>query len=161
MRLLLLHLAASLALLRLAHALPSSGWATVTHYDLPALYLASCGCAPHSTDFPTAALSRAAYGSLLSFGPACGACYRLTLLSTPLSPPPPAGDGYVLDAAQQRRASVVVKVTDVCPGDGSGTDYCAAQAARPNAQGAEVHWDLAWPAKGIAKDFFPGTRDYG
>jgi len=45
-----------------------SGSATLTHYGLPRDYVASCGCTPASTHYPTAALSQMAYGSSTAFG---------------------------------------------------------------------------------------------
>lgn len=47
---------------------PDDGLATMTHYTLPSGYVASCGCTPSSTDYPTAALSQMAYGSSTSYG---------------------------------------------------------------------------------------------
>ncbi|PWN43026.1 hypothetical protein IE81DRAFT_347001 [Ceraceosorus guamensis] len=130
------------------------GWATLTHYDLPDDYIASCGCVGRSTRHPTAAINSLVYGSNGSFGPACGLCAELQLLNTPLAPLPPEGDGLDLGSDGP---SVVVKVTDKCP----GTDWCGATSDKPNRLGAYVHWDLAWPSKGIARDFFPGDHDYG
>jgi hypothetical protein len=46
----------------------SDGAATLTHYTLPTNYIASCGCTPASTHYPTAALSQMAYGSNTSYG---------------------------------------------------------------------------------------------
>jgi hypothetical protein len=47
---------------------PSSGLATLTHYTLPTDYIASCGCTPASTHYPTAALSQMAFGSSTAYG---------------------------------------------------------------------------------------------
>lgn len=51
---------------------PSAGFATMTHYELPLDYVASCGCTPSSTHYPTAALSQLAFGSTTAYGPGCG-----------------------------------------------------------------------------------------
>jgi len=67
---------------------PNSGIATMTHYTLPEDYIASCGCTAQSTHYPTAALNQMAFGSSTSYGPACGRCFKLTLLNTFLSNPP-------------------------------------------------------------------------
>ncbi len=60
----------------LCYALNAAAWidyapdglATLTHYTLPKDYIASCGCTPSSTHYPTAALSQMAYGSSNSYG---------------------------------------------------------------------------------------------
>ncbi|KAF6767039.1 Expansin/pollen allergen, DPBB domain protein [Kalmanozyma brasiliensis GHG001] len=152
----------------------SSGYASLTHYDLPSNYVASCGCVGRSTNYPTAAINRYAYGSNTSFGPACGACFEIRLVSTPLAPPPPPpgsngpwGDGIYYNVSQVTSGStptLVVKVTDLCPG--AGGPWCNATrlsngTVEGNSLGFDLHFDLAWPAKGISKNFFPGTHDYG
>ena len=50
---------------------PNNGEATMTHYDLPKDYIASCGCVGGSTKYPTAALSQMAYGSSAAYGEQC------------------------------------------------------------------------------------------
>ncbi len=142
---------------------------TLTHYDIPLDYIASCGCVGRSTRYPTTAINRLAYGSNTSFGPICGSCVKLTLTSTPLTPLPgpngSGGDGISYTPEEQASGeapSVVVKVTDLCPGVGG--PHCNATAAQGNALGAKVHFDLAWPspARGaIPANFFPGDHDYG
>lgn len=47
---------------------PPNGLASLTHYDLPRDYVASCGCTPSSTHYPTAALSQMAFGSSTAYG---------------------------------------------------------------------------------------------
>jgi hypothetical protein len=101
---------------------PQSGVATLTHYTLPEDYIASCGCTAKSTHYPTAALNQMAFGSSTGYGPACGRCFKLTLLNTFLSDPP---------FYPSITKSVVVKVTDLCPI--SKTGWCNATASGPNA----------------------------
>ncbi|SJX65594.1 uncharacterized protein SRS1_16221 [Sporisorium reilianum f. sp. reilianum] len=152
----------------------ASGYASLTHYDLPLNYVASCGCVGRSTFYPTAALNRYAYGSNTSFGPACGTCFEIRLVSTPLAPPPPApgsngawGDGIYYNASQVASGStpnLVVKIIDLCPG--AGGPWCNATrldngTVQGNSLGFDVHFDLAWPSKAISSRFFPGTHDYG
>ncbi|UZJ57480.1 hypothetical protein CBS101457_006800 [Exobasidium rhododendri] len=146
---------------------PAQGNATLTHYDLPFDYVASCGCVGLSTRYPTAAINDLAYGSSNSYGPACGQCYRLTLISTPFSPPPPEGNGVVFnsfadDTSDKPTApTVVVKVTDACP---LGGEWCSQTVQKPtNSLNSSIHFDLAWPSTALSKDFFPtdGGRDYG
>ena len=152
----------------------ASGYASLTHYDLPLDYVASCGCVGRSTYYPTAALNRYAYGSNTSFGPACGSCFEVRLVSTPLSNPPPApgsngpwGDGIYYNTSQVTAGStpnLVVKIIDLCPG--AGGPWCNATrldngTVQGNSLGFDVHFDLAWPSKGISKSFFPGDHDYG
>ncbi|KAG8970336.1 hypothetical protein FRC03_009609 [Tulasnella sp. 419] len=133
---------------------PDDGWATLTHYDLPRDYIASCGCVGKSTHYPTAALSTLAYGSTASYGPSCGRCFRLTLLNTFLSDPP----FYPED-----KHSIMIKVTDRCPGD----THCGATEGHPNSAGAYLNFDLAYPSSAIPDDFFPsnvalyGYKDFG
>ncbi|TFK23961.1 hypothetical protein FA15DRAFT_705036 [Coprinopsis marcescibilis] len=135
---------------------PSEGIATLTHYTLPRGYVASCGCTPETTDYPTAALSQMAYGSSQSFGPACGKCFRLTL-SNPLVSTPP----FIPDTTP----SVVVKITDLCPLSQDG--WCSGTEQRTNSAGAQLNFDLAYPSIAIPDDFFPsnealyGYKDFG
>lgn len=138
-----------------------SGRATLTHYDLPYKYVASCGCVGLSTRHPTAALNSMAFGSNNSYGPLCGVCYRLTLESTPLTPPPPDGTGMTFAANDTEAPSIVVKITDSCP---LGGEWCTQTPQRPsNSLGSRLHFDLAWPSRAISHDFFPTDqgRDYG
>ena len=118
---------------------PSSGLASLTHYQLPSGYIAACGCVPGSTNYPTAALSQMAYGSstsygtvfyswlassashLLPLGPACGKCFQLTLLNPVIATPP-----FKPDVTK----SIVVKITDLCPFAKGG--LCGATAQTPN-----------------------------
>ena len=99
---------------------PASGFASLTHYSLPLDAIASCGCVPASTHYPTAALSQLAYGSSRAFGPACGRCFNLTLLNTFLSSPP-----FYPNVTK----SVVVKVTDLCP---FISEWCTATKEKAN-----------------------------
>lgn len=99
---------------------PDVGFASMTHYSLPLDYIASCGCTPTSTHYPTAALSEQAFGSSSAYGPACGRCFMLTLLNTFLSDPP---------FYPNTTNSVVVKITDSCP---SISVWCSATASKPN-----------------------------
>ena len=101
---------------------PDTGTATMTHYSLPQDYIASCGCTGKSTHYPTAALNQMAYGSSTSYGPACGRCFKLTLLNTFLSDPP-----FYPTVTR----SLVVKITDLCPL--SETGWCNATTSGPNA----------------------------
>nr|CDI56007.1 conserved hypothetical protein [Melanopsichium pennsylvanicum 4] len=152
----------------------ASGYASLTHYDLPSNYVASCGCVGRSTFYPTAALNRFAYGSNTSFGPACGSCFHLRLVSTPLARPHPRpgsddpwGDGIYYNTSQVTSDStpnIVVKIIDLCPG--AGGPWCNATrldngTVQGNSLGFDVHFDLAWPSKAISSSFFPGTHDYG
>jgi hypothetical protein len=101
---------------------PDSGIATLTHYTLPENDIASCGCTAESTHHPTAALNQMAFGSTTAFGPACGRCFKLTLLNTFLSHPP-----FYPTVTK----SLVVKVTDLCPL--STTGWCNGTVSGPNA----------------------------
>lgn len=168
----MLHIASLLSLLVLlanivlsspsSASVPISGRATLTHYDLPLNYIASCGCVPASTHYPTAAINSMAYGSNNSYGPTCGVCFRLELESTPRSPPPPDGNGVNFNTSSQNIApSVVVKITDDCP---LGGDWCTQTEDYPiNSLGSHIHFDLAWPSMAISDTFFPTDqgRDYG
>ena len=120
---------ALLTLIYSAHAwiqYPDNGYATMTHYSLPLDFIASCGCTVNSTQYPTAALSEQAFGSASAYGPACGRCFKLTLLNTFLSDPP---------FYPNETKSVVVKITDSCP---SISQWCSATASKPNPY---VHYD--------------------
>ena len=101
---------------------PPEGTATLTHYTLPDGYVASCGCTGASTRYPTAAMSQFAYGSSNAYGPGCGRCFKITLLNsvtgTPLFYP-------------EETKSIVIKVTDLCPGSG-GAGWCSAKPGQPN-----------------------------
>ncbi|TDL25923.1 hypothetical protein BD410DRAFT_783914 [Rickenella mellea] len=157
----MLHLVCLLLLLlsaTLVHAwiqYPPNGFATMTHYSLPQDYVASCGCTPSSTHFPTAALSQMAFGSSTAYGPACGRCFNLTLLNTFLSDPP-----FYPSVVK----SVVIKVTDLCP---ISSDWCTATESKPNQAGNYLNFDLAFPSPSIPSDFFPsnatlyGYTDFG
>ncbi|KXN91017.1 hypothetical protein AN958_03084 [Leucoagaricus sp. SymC.cos] len=133
----------------------SDGVATITHYTLPRDYIASCGCTPPSTHYPTAALSQLAYGSNNSYGPGCGRCFKLTLVNPVIATPP----------FYPPEKSIVVKITDLCPySEGS---WCGASQNQPNAAGAFLNFDLAFPSDAIPSDFFPsdeatyGYKDFG
>jgi len=106
-----------------------TGFASMTHYDLPPGFVAACGCVGDSTKYPTAALSQFAYGSSESFGtttfssnvsptlhhrltrislagPVCGRCFELTLVRPVYATPP---------FTPPQKTSIVVKITDLCP----------------------------------------------
>ncbi|KAI0302618.1 RlpA-like double-psi beta-barrel-protein domain-containing protein-containing protein [Russula brevipes] len=125
---------------------PESGTATMTHYTLPEDYIASCGCTGRSTHYPTAALNQRAFGSNTSYGPACGRCFKLTLLNSFLSNPP-----YYPTETK----SVVVKITDLCPYSTNG--WCNGTVNGPNAGGGYLNFDLAFPSSSIPSDFFPSN----
>ncbi|KAF8623100.1 hypothetical protein AX15_006511 [Amanita polypyramis BW_CC] len=135
---------------------PPTGLATLTHYDLPTDYIASCGCVPGSTHYPTAALSQLAYGSNTSYGPACGKCFKLTLLNPVIADPP---------FKPNVTKSIVVKIIDLCPFSEDG--WCGATAQKQNAGGAYLNFDLAFPSSAIPSNFFPsdialyGYSDFG
>jgi hypothetical protein len=101
---------------------PESGIATMTHYTLPEDDIAACGCTGKSTHYPTAALNQMAFGSSTAYGPACGRCFKLTLLNTFLSKPP-----FYPTVTK----SLVVKITDLCPL--SKTGWCNGTVSGPNA----------------------------
>lgn len=118
---------------------PDSGYATMTHYTMAPGYVAACGCTAASANYPTAAMSQMAYGSsanygaplviisrwvmlnAMTLGPACGRCFKLTLLN-PVIATPPFHPNVV--------KSVVVKVTDLCPL--SSTGWCSATTNKTN-----------------------------
>lgn len=161
---LLLHFGSSAIRLNVnaAFDVPVAGRATLTHYDLPQDYIASCGCVGASTHYPTAALNALAFGSSASYGPQCGLCYRLQLESTVFTPPPPDGHGRNFSQDDLSAPSIVVKITDSCPYMERG--YCSQTADHAtNMQGSAVHFDLAWPSSAISKSFFPTDdgRDFG
>ncbi|GAA5956240.1 hypothetical protein JCM21900_006580 [Sporobolomyces salmonicolor] len=135
--------------------IPSSGNASLTHYDLSLGAVASCGCSADSSYYPTAALSQAAYGSSLAAGPACGQCFNLTLVQTYGATPE-----WVL--SEEERVSVVVKITDKCPApslDDPDKTWCGASAKEPN--GMYFHFDLATPSPALPLSFFPTNSSYG
>ncbi|KAK0212821.1 RlpA-like double-psi beta-barrel-protein domain-containing protein-containing protein [Desarmillaria ectypa] len=146
----------------------ADGTATMTHYELPENYVASCGCTPSSTHYPTAALSQMAYGSSTAYGPGCGKCFNLTLLNSWTSTPP-----FYPSVTKH----IVVKVTDLCPLSGNG--WCSATESKPNpsvismvqafsyvpfypSSGKYLNFDLAYPSDAIPDDFFPSNASlYG
>ncbi|KAF5370619.1 hypothetical protein D9758_001939 [Tetrapyrgos nigripes] len=135
---------------------PPNGFATMTHYDLPSGYIASCACTGKSTNYPTSAMNQMAFGSAVAYGSACGKCFNLTLLNTFLSDPP---------FYPPTSKSIVVKVTDLCPL--STTGWCNATQEGPNQAGNYLNFDLAYPSSAIPDDFFPsnaslyGYTDFG
>jgi len=132
--------------------MPSTGLATMTHYDIPLDDIAACGCTGESTHYPTAAISQLAYGSTDSYGPACGRCFKLTLLNTFTSDPP---------FFPSTNPSIVIKVTDECP---AISQWCNATADKPNTAGHFINFDLAYPnpAGAIPSSFFPSNvTEYG
>ncbi|KAF9469943.1 RlpA-like double-psi beta-barrel-protein domain-containing protein-containing protein [Collybia nuda] len=135
---------------------PADGFATITHYEIPRDYIASCGCTPSSTHYPTAALSQMAYGSSRAYGPACGKCFNLTLLHPVVATPP-----FTPSVAK----SVVVKITDLCPLSDNG--WCSGTEHKTNPAGQYLNFDLAFPSAAIPDDFFPsdeamyGYKDFG
>ncbi|KAK0550772.1 hypothetical protein OC846_003539 [Tilletia horrida] len=148
----------------------------MTHYDLPSRYVAACGCVQSAPTMPSAALNVLAFGSETSFGPSCGLCAKLTLISTPLAAisedsadgssslagdPNPGDAGIAFSQEEQddgTAPSIVVKIVDSCP---RGPPWCNATVDGPNSLGSFVHFDLAWPSVAIPSTFFPGTHDYG
>ncbi|KAF8894017.1 RlpA-like double-psi beta-barrel-protein domain-containing protein-containing protein [Infundibulicybe gibba] len=135
---------------------PATGFATMSHYEIPRDFVAACGCAPASTHYPTAALSQMAYGSSRAYGPACGKCFNLTLMNTFLSNPP---------FYPPTPKSLVIKITDLCPLSKNG--WCSATESKPNSAGNYLNFDLAFPSEAIPSDFFPsnvtlyGYTDFG
>ena len=73
-------------------------------------------------------MSQMAYGSSTSYGPACGKCFKLTLLNTFLSNPP----FYPSDSK-----SIIIKVTDLCPLSSDG--WCDATQAKKNPYVLKLH----------------------
>ncbi|KAJ7178351.1 RlpA-like double-psi beta-barrel-protein domain-containing protein-containing protein [Mycena crocata] len=135
---------------------PADGTATMTHYTIPDGFIAACGCNGDSTKYPTAALSQMAYGSSNAFGPACGRCFKLTLLNSWTSDPP-----FIPTVVK----SLVIKVTDLCPLSESG--WCSGTQTKTNPGGQYLNFDLAYPSPAIPEDFFPsnesfyGYKDFG
>jgi len=135
---------------------PSDGTATLTHYELPKDYIASCGCTGKSTHYPTAALNQMAFGSSNNYGPACGRCFELTLLNSYTGTPP---------FFPSTHPSVVVKVTDLCPLTQNG--WCSGTENKTNPSGQYLNFDLAYPSSAIPANFFPsnetlyGYKDFG
>ncbi|KAI0055173.1 hypothetical protein BV25DRAFT_1922032 [Artomyces pyxidatus] len=135
---------------------PPNGIATMTHYEMPRDFIASCGCTADSTHYPTAALNQMAFGSSTAYGPSCGRCFKLSLLNTFLSNPP---------FYPPTPKSLVVKVTDLCPL--STTGWCNATTSGPNSAGNFLNFDLSYPSQAIPDDFFPsnetlyGYTDFG
>ncbi|KAF7315511.1 Expansin-like EG45 domain-containing protein [Mycena indigotica] len=125
------------------------GTATMTHYEIPDGYIASCGCTGASTKHPTAAMSQMAYGSSNAFGKACGYCFNLTLLNSYTGTPP-----FFPNVVK----SIVVKVTDLCPLSTYG--WCAGTAEKKNPGGQNINFDLAYPSSSIPADFFPSNESY-
>lgn len=142
-----------------------------------------CGCTGKSTHYPTAALSHLAYGSTagkwqlmvhlpvlikntrIAYGPSCGRCFNLTLLNTIYSDP----QWY-----PNPTKSIVVKVTDLCPGPG----LCGATEGNPNSYvftnisslstclskrfrvGTYLNFDLAYPSTAIHEGWYPANVSY-
>jgi len=128
---------------------PDDGWATMTHYDLPKDYVASCGCTGESTHYPTVALSMLAFGSSTAYGPSCGRCMNLTLVNSVYSDPP-----YYPNPTK----SIVVKITDLCPGPG----LCGATEGNPNSVGSYLNFDLASPSTSVPLSWYPSNvTEYG
>ncbi|KAG0142297.1 hypothetical protein CROQUDRAFT_50492 [Cronartium quercuum f. sp. fusiforme G11] len=144
-------------------SMPATGLASLTHYDLPLNFLASCGCSTVSTNYPTAAISALAYSGTssqtLGAGPACGRCFKITLISAHTATPP-----FILaDRPDKPTPSVVVKIVDKCP----SPTYCAATETTKNSLSRTVHFDLALPSPALNLSFFPsdvalyGYDDFG
>ncbi|BGP15918.1 hypothetical protein JCM10213v2_003910 [Rhodosporidiobolus nylandii] len=136
-------------------AIPPSGNASLTHYDFPLGTYGSCGCSVDSTFYPTAALSQAAFGSSMAYGPACGQCFNLTLLETFTGTPK-----WVL--SEEQRVAVVVKITDKCPA-GSGNPrkgWCGGTEKKTNKADLTLHFDLSTPSPSIPMSFFPTNESY-
>lgn len=150
---------------------PPNGLASMTHYEMPSDFVASCGCTGASSGYPTAAMSQMAFGSSTSYGPACGKCFNLTLLNTFLSDPP---------FYPSQSKSIIIKVTDLCPLSGNG--WCDATEDKKNPYvsitldlyqrhcrsiasiraGHDLNFDLVWPSAAIPNDFFPSNQSlYG
>jgi len=142
--------AISIVLAQDAWQMPTSGLASLSHYALPNGYVGSCGCVGDSSGYyPTAALNQLAFGSSAVYGPGCGRCFNITLLDTWTSTPPFYPDTH---------PSVVIKVTDLCPGSSA---HCQATASQPNEFGFYVHFDLAYPTPAIPDgSFFPSNVSY-
>ncbi|KAF8313146.1 hypothetical protein DL93DRAFT_2138113 [Clavulina sp. PMI_390] len=132
--------------------MPSEGYATMTHYDLPTNAIAACGCTAESDHYPTVALSALAYNGSdeTGYGTQCGRCVRLQLINSILSDPPwyPANP-----------PSIVVKITDKCP---LGPPWCNATESAPNAGGHWVNFDFAWPSENgaVPDNWYPTNESY-
>ncbi|KZT38852.1 hypothetical protein SISSUDRAFT_712798 [Sistotremastrum suecicum HHB10207 ss-3] len=138
------------ALVAAYYQVPPTGYASMTHYDLPLNDIAACGCTGASTHFPTAAIAQIAYGSTDQYGPSCGVCFNLTLLNAPLSNPPFFPD---------TNPSIVVKVTDLCP---AISEWCNATVGHPNPFEHLINFDLAYPSPAVPSSFFPqNVSEYG
>lgn len=117
-----------------------SGTASFTGYsgcDAPA-------CGITGTGF-TAAMSQLSFGAAGGDGPgdACGRCFAITAKLDPYSP-----------WFTGPFTTIVVKVTNLCPG-GPNNQWCGQTQANPtNAFGASVHFDLCEDT-GAAAAFFP------
>ncbi|KAI8453561.1 hypothetical protein BY996DRAFT_4582994 [Phakopsora pachyrhizi] len=141
---------------------PTRGSASLTHYDLPLNYLASCGCSYGASYHPTAALSSFAYSGLdsktIGPGPACGRCFKITLISASEASPP-----FVIPEPSESnnhrpRPTVVIKVVDKCP----SPVYCSAAPGRLNKLKRLIHFDLAVPSPELNLSFFPSNQElYG
>lgn len=66
-------------------------------------------------------MSQMAYGSSAAFGPACGKCFKFTLLNTFLSTPP---------FFPPSETSLVAKITDMCPLSDDG--WCSGTESKVN-----------------------------
>ncbi|KNZ62180.1 hypothetical protein VP01_1302g1 [Puccinia sorghi] len=169
---------------RMVWEMPARGEASLTHYDLPLNFLASCGCAYGASYEPTAALSALAYSgderASVGPGPGCGRCFRLTL-QAPHFPPNSGEPSFTMPDPPP---SVVVKIVDKCPSD----QFCQASRRRPNKVcsprahteihrnstfsppfflsthgcpaaalqiGFQIHFDLALPSPALNQSFFP------
>ncbi|PLW17669.1 hypothetical protein PCANC_06106 [Puccinia coronata f. sp. avenae] len=138
----------------MAWKMPPAGPASLTHYDLPLNFLASCGCAYGASYYPTAALSALAYSgderASIGPGPGCGRCFQLTLRSANGVQPP-----FVM---HDPKPSVVVKIVDKCP----SPEFCQASRRGSNKFGYQIHFDLALPSPALNMSFFPSDAEtYG
>jgi len=159
---------------------PDDGLATMTHYTLPSGYIASCGCTPSSTYYPTAALSQMAYGSSTSYG-MCSLFFTAALcsVSTPRSklwkmlqldfgqpscckPSFCAFRSQVHCCQSHRSLSIVTRWLVFC-NNNKGQPVCLfhyeflswfSQSFSKSA-GAYLNFDLAFPSSAIPADFFP------
>ncbi|KAI0056052.1 hypothetical protein BV25DRAFT_1921291 [Artomyces pyxidatus] len=122
----------------------STGTASFTHYS-------GCGqaaCGKPATGY-TAALSQLAFGSVVGLGPgdACGRCFSITANA----------DAYPTNFTGPF-ATIVVKVTDMCPVQGN-QEFCGQTTSTPiNQHGMPVHFDLCEDT-GAAAAFF--LTDHG
>ncbi|KAF8261658.1 endoglucanase V-like protein [Lactarius quietus] len=105
----------------------------------------ACGQVGHGY---TAAMSQLSFGAPggQGGGDACGRCFRITSNEDPYSP-----------WFEGPFASIVVKVTDLCPYQ-AGEDWCGQSRSDPRNQfGAPVHFDLCADS-GASSAFFPEGR---